>query len=122
MVDNRVSGWQRKRIVLGQVCCLLFLGSLAACTVEDNLNMADAFQPGLSGTVTDAVTKAGIAGATVSAQGKSAVTGANGFYVLGDFKAGTYKVKVSHSAYVDSEREISIQQFLQAADFQLQPK
>ena len=70
----------------------------------------------------NAVTNAVIVGATVSAQGKSAVTGPGGFYILGDFKVGTYKVKVSHSDYVDSERDESIRSFLQPADFQLQPK
>jgi Carboxypeptidase regulatory-like domain len=122
MVSNSGSGRRRKRGVFGQVCCLVLLGGLAACSVDDNLNMNNAFPPSLSGTVTNAVTKAGIAGATVSAQGQSGVTGPTGYYVFGDFKAGTYKVKVSHPDYVDSEREVSIQKFLQPENFQLQPK
>ena len=112
---------QRSWVVVRQIGGVLLLAALAACSVESP-NMNDAFPPSLSGTVTNAVTKAGIAGATISAQGQSGLTGANGYYVFGDFKAGTYKVKVSHPDYVASERDVSIQKFLQPEDFQLQPK
>lgn len=117
------SGRKRGRNVGGHVCCLLLLGTLAACTVEDPLKMGpEDFPPSLAGNVTNSVTGAGIVGATVSAQGKSAVTGGNGFYILGDFKAGTYAVKVTHTDYVDTERTVDIKGFLQTSNFQLNPK
>ena len=120
-LDSNGVRWQRRLVVVKQIGGLMLLAALAACSVESP-NMNDAFPPSLSGTVTNAVTKAGIAGATVSAHGQSGLTGPTGYYVFGDFKAGTYKVKVSHPDYVDSERDVSIQKFLQPENFQLQPK
>jgi hypothetical protein len=76
----------------------------------------------LGGRLTDAVTGAPVAGATVSVQGKSVTSSATGHYGFNpNLTAGTFQVTVTHALYVDIARDVDIAPY-RIVDFKLQPK
>jgi hypothetical protein len=114
------------------VASLLLMAATVAAGCMPSPTEADFTRPlgvRLDGVVTNAVTGAGISGATVTTQGVTQVTYANtgGFLFIGTdngLQAGTFPVIVRHDGYVDVQRDVV---FLpnpntNVANFQLQPK
>ena len=86
------------------------------------LGRGTAPQPSVGGRITDAVTGAPVAGATVSVQGRSVLSSTTGHYGFNPNLAdGRFDVSVSHPAYLDLVRKVDIVPFA-TADFKLQPK
>jgi len=76
----------------------------------------------ISGTVTDADTEEAIANATVTADGYSTTTAADGTYTLADLPVGTYTVTASATGYADASQTIDVVENLTTtADFALTP-
>ena len=62
----------------------------------------------IGGTVTDAVTQAAIAGATVSYSGGSATTNGTGAYTLTNVVPGTYSVTASATGHTSQSAQVSV--------------
>lgn len=62
----------------------------------------------LVGTVTDATSGLPIASATVSVQGKSATTGNDGKYSIGDLSAGAATVTVQHQGHTNFSQPVTL--------------
>lgn len=76
----------------------------------------------LGGRLTDAVTGAAVAGATVSVQGNVVTSSSTGHYGFNpNLTAGPFPVTVTHPLYVEVVREIEIAPY-KIVDFKLQPK
>jgi hypothetical protein len=82
----------------------------------------------LDGTVTDGRTGAPISGATVTTQGVSKSTFANGMFLfLGDaqsgdgLRTGVFPVVVSHEGYVVTEQDVTFLSSPNVVNFELQP-
>lgn len=113
---------QVKRNVMRQGCCLLLLGTLAACNSHTESSSIGLTAVTFSGTVTDASTGTPIAGARVTAQDRSALTATSGTYSVSELRPGDYTVKVTHPDYLEAQRIVTAQIFTPKVDFQLQPK
>jgi chitodextrinase len=75
----------------------------SAGTLLDSATIGSSLPPGaISGTVTDAVTHAGVANATVSYSGGSTITASDGSYSLSGVAPGTYSVTASAPGYSGS--------------------
>lgn len=76
----------------------------------------------LGGRLTDAVTGAPVAGATVSVQGRSVTSSPTGHYGFDpNLAEGLFPVTVAHPLYVEVVRSIDIAPY-RMVDFRLQPK
>ena len=62
----------------------------------------------ISGTVTDASTGSPIANCTVSAGGKTAQTGSDGTYTIGNLTPGDYTVTASATGYVGGSAQVTV--------------
>jgi thermitase len=62
----------------------------------------------ITGTVVDAADNSFIAGATVSCNGTSVVTGSNGEFAITDLPQGTYAVTVSAAGYTAASRMVEV--------------
>lgn len=79
-------------------------------------------QPSLGGRLTDAVTGAAVAGATVSVQGRSVTSSSTGHYGFDpNLIAGRFAVTVNHRLYGEIVQDIDIAPY-KTADFKMQPR
>jgi len=77
----------------------------------------------ISGTVTDADTTDPIEGATVTAEGYSTTTAADGTYTLADLPVGSYTVTASATGYVDESKTADVlENQTTVVDFALSPE
>jgi hypothetical protein len=76
----------------------------------------------LGGRLTDVVSGAPVAGATVSVQGRSVLSSSTGHYGFDpNLAAGTFPVTVTHPGYVEVVQNVDIAPF-RIVDFRLQPR
>ncbi|MGH7860128.1 MAG: carboxypeptidase regulatory-like domain-containing protein [Candidatus Binatia bacterium] len=79
-------------------------------------------EPGLLGTVTDAVTREPVGGALVQFQNRSTFTSSTGAYSFDNVRTGTDVVTVSRGGYLTAERQATIDYaYVNYLDVELEP-
>lgn len=106
----------RKLVYVALLLCVSFVAT--SCDEEDILDI----KAGLSGTVRNAQSNARLEGATITVQGRSQISNAQGIYVFTDLDDGRHTVRVTRTGFQTIEREVEIDDILtNVANFDMTP-
>ena len=120
--EHRTSDLPRTKVArrLRPVILLAIVAAASACYAPPP-GPSDS-TPSLAGVISDDVTNRPIGGANISVGGQTTTSTVDGYYVTSTLERGSARIRVSHPNYVTTERQVDVNQYLQKADFRLQPK
>jgi hypothetical protein len=96
----------RKLVYVALLLCVSFVAT--SCDEDDILDI----KSGLSGTVRHAQNNSRLEGATITIQGRSQISNAQGIYVFTDLDDGRHTVRVTRTGYQTIEKEIVLDDIL----------